>query len=116
MYNDPNQPPQQPPYGQPQPPAGMPVWGTGRLAPGQMLNKRYKVMTLLGQGGMGAVYKAEDTQFGNRLVAVKEMSQSGLSQQDAIQAANAFKEEALMLARLKHPNLPSIYDHFTADG
>jgi uncharacterized membrane protein len=62
---------------------------------------------------MGAVYKAEDTQFGNRLVAVKEMSQSALSQQDAAQAADAFKEEALILARLKHPSLPSIYDHFT---
>jgi len=50
---------------------------------------------------MGAVYKAEDTQLGNRFVAIKEMSQSGLSQQEVKEAADAFKQEAIILARLQ---------------
>ena len=65
---------------------------------------------------MGAVYKAEDIQFGNRLVAVKEMRQTGLDPQELKEAADAFKQEAVLLAGLKHPNLPSIYDHFEENG
>ena len=42
---------------------------------------------------MGAVYKAEDTQLGKRLVATKEMSHSGLSQRQVKEAADAFKTE-----------------------
>ncbi len=62
---------------------------------------------------MGAVYKAEGTELGNRLVAMKEMSLRGLNQQEAAQATEAFKHEALMLAGLMHPHLPRIYDHFS---
>ena len=90
--------------------------GTGRIPPQQMLKQRYKIVTLVGQGGMGAVYKAEDTQFGNRLVALKEMSQSNLSPQEASEAVEQFKQEANLLANLKHPNLPSIYDYFGEHG
>ncbi len=89
---------------------------TGLLAPQQTLKQRYKIVTMVGKGGMGAVYKAEDTQFGNRLVAVKEMSQSNLDPQEAKDAAEQFKQEAYMLAHLKHPNLPSIYDYFGENG
>jgi len=77
-----------------------------------LLKQRYRVVSQLGKGGFGAVYKAEDKQFGNRLLAVKEMSQSGLSPQEIIEATAAFKREAHLLASLKHPNLPSIYDYF----
>jgi serine/threonine protein kinase len=52
----------------------------------------------------------------NRLVALKEMSQSGLNAQEQRTAADAFKQEAIMLARLQHPNLPSIFDHFEENG
>ncbi|GAC1623280.1 MAG: hypothetical protein NVS4B7_14590 [Ktedonobacteraceae bacterium] len=61
---------------------------------------------------MGAVYRAEDTHLGNRLVAVKEMRQSGMTPQEITEATNAFQSEAYMLAALQHPNLPSIYEHF----
>ncbi len=82
-------------------------------APKQLLHGRYAIVSLLGRGGMGAVYKAEDTQFGNRPVAIKEMNQSGLTRQEIAAAAEQFKQEALLLANLNHPNLPSIYDHFS---
>src|SRR5579864_2707955 len=85
---------------------------TGRLLTNAELKQRYRIVAPTGHGGMGAVYKAEDIQLGNRLVAVKEMSQSGLNPQELKEAANAFKQEAIILAGLQHPNLPSIFDHF----
>ena len=89
---------------------------TGRLLANVLLKQRYHIIAPTGKGGMGAVYKAEDTQLGNRLVAIKEMSQSGLSLQEVKDAANAFKQEAILLAGLQHPNLPSIFDHFEENG
>ena len=81
-----------------------------------LLKNRYRTISVLGQGGMGAVYKAEDTELGNRLVAIKEMSQKGLNQHEASEAVDGFKHEALLLAALMHPNLPRIYDHFSESG
>src|SRR6266566_3801344 len=89
---------------------------TGLLTPNHLLNQRYRILSQLGKGGFGAIYKAEDAQLGNRLLAVKEMSQSGLSPQEIIEATENFKREALLLAGLTHPNLPSIYDHFSEAG
>ena len=89
---------------------------TGLLIPHQVLNRRYLIIEQIGKGGFGAVYKAEDTFFGHRLVAVKEMSQSGLSSQGALEATRAFQQEALLLAGLKHPHLPSVYDQFPENG
>jgi len=89
---------------------------TGLLLQDQLLKQRYRILAQLGRGGFAAVYKAEDVQFGNRLVAVKEMSQSGLSPKELTDAVEAFKHEAQMLASLQHPNLPRIYDHFSDRG
>lgn len=81
-----------------------------------LLHQRYRIISRVGKGGFGAVYKAADTQFGNRAVALKEMSQSGLKPQNATKAVDAFKREAILLAGLTHPNLPRIYDHFMDAG
>jgi len=89
---------------------------TGFLTPNLLLKHRYRIVTQVGKGGFSSVYKAEDIQFGNRLLAVKEMSQHGLSQKEIDEAAQAFEREALLLAQLKHPYLPSIYDHFNEAG
>src|SRR2546425_9356012 len=89
---------------------------TGLLVHDHVLKQRYRVISRVGRGGFGAVYKATDLQFGNRFVAIKEMSQSGLGQQDLVEAMNAFTREALMLASLSHPNLPRIYEQFTEMG
>ena len=90
--------------------------GTGRLLAKSVLKQRYSIIAPAGKGGMGAVYEAEDIQLGDRRVALKEMSQNALSPQEQKEAAAAFKQEAIMLARLHHPNLPSIFDHFEESG
>ena len=80
------------------------------------LKERYHILGLIGKGGFGAVYKAADTLFGYRCVAVKEMDQSRLSLQVVAEAIEAFKGEALLLAGLQHPNIPTIYDYFGEAG
>jgi eukaryotic-like serine/threonine-protein kinase len=89
---------------------------TGSLTLNHLLNQRYQIISQLGKGGFGAVYKAEDTQLGKRVVAVKEMSQRSLQPHEIAEAVDAFKREALMLGSLTHQNLPRIYDHFSDGG
>lgn len=79
------------------------------------LKGQYRLLRKIGSGGYGIVYKATDKKFGNRLVAIKEMSQKGLSPQEIEEASEAFKHEAFLLAGLTHPGLPSIYDYFDED-
>lgn len=75
------------------------------LTIGQTLNNRYRIIGTLGEGGMGAVYKAWDISLGIH-VAIKENL-------DASEAAqNQFGREARMLAGLIHPNLPRVTDYF----
>jgi WD40 repeat protein/tRNA A-37 threonylcarbamoyl transferase component Bud32 len=97
-------------------PASSTSYPTGLLVSNHLLKQRYRILSQAGKGGFAAVYKAEDTLFNNRLVAVKEMSQIGLSQHEIIQASRDFKREALLLASLSHQNLPHIHDHFYESG
>ncbi|HEY6540259.1 MAG TPA: tetratricopeptide repeat protein [Ktedonobacteraceae bacterium] len=85
---------------------------TGMLVGPILLANRYQLLSCIGQGGMGAVYKAADTRFNNRPVAIKEMSTSGLPAARLQEAVEAFEREAHLLADLLHPNLPRIYEHF----
>ncbi|WP_151755909.1 serine/threonine-protein kinase [Dictyobacter vulcani] len=88
---------------------------TGSLPEQTLLNGRYQLETRIGQGGMGAVYKATDTRFNNRPIAIKEMSRAGLSTTAIAESEAAFERESHLLADLLHPNLPRIYDHFTEE-
>src|SRR5438270_4660245 len=85
---------------------------TGSLPEQTLLANRYQLVSRIGQGGMGAVYKAADTRFNNRPVAIKEMSSAGLPPARLQEAKDAFDHEAHLLADLVHPNLPRIYDNF----
>jgi len=86
---------------------------SGELKTGDVLRQRYQILSQIGQGGFGAVYKAEDSELGQRMVAVKEMSYQKRSAQEIEDGIEAFKREALMLAGLKHEHLPHIYEHFS---
>ena len=77
------------------------------LTPEALLQNRYRIVRLLGQGGMGAVYLAIDERLGHQ-VALKQMF---YAQNEAL--AQAFEREARILARLNHRCLPKVSDHLT---
>ena len=75
------------------------------LERGTLLHKRYRIVEILGQGGMGSVYRAVDENLGVD-IALKE----NLFTTD--EYARQFRLEAVILANLRHPNLPRVSDHF----
>ncbi len=83
------------------------------MLPYSFLQNRYRIISQVGTGGFGVVYKATDTQHADRLVAIKEIELSGLRPRAVIDATDAFKREVQLLSQLTHPNLPCIYDYFT---
>lgn len=87
------------------------------LTPDIILRERYKILMLIGQGGMGAVYKAEDLRLSGRICAIKEVLPLGMAYGDELKAYRAqFFQEASILARLDHPNLPKVSDYFSDEG
>lgn len=89
---------------------------TGRLPPQTLLRQRYLIIGLVGQGGMGAVYQAIDTPVAHRRVAVKEMSQAYLNEDERAGAEMRFLSEAALLGSLAHPGLPRVYEAFSERG
>lgn len=89
---------------------------TGKLETGFILKLRYHIIHRVGKGGFSAVYKAVDTQFNNRIVAIKEMSLHKFSPDETFEASYVYHQEVRMLASLTHPNLPRIYDNFPHAG
>jgi serine/threonine protein kinase len=84
------------------------------LTEGHLLDGRYRVKKVLGVGGMGRVYLSNDTRLANRPVAVKEMIVGdGIQEKKAIED---FTREANVLARLSHPGIPTLIDHFAENS
>ena len=87
----------------------------GTLPSGTLLQNRYKILGVLGIGGMATVYKARDMRFANvnRLCAVKEMANLAPDPQVRDIATQNFEREANILATTNHPVMPQIYDFFS---
>jgi serine/threonine protein kinase len=79
------------------------------LSPGDILQGRYRIEKLLGKGGFGAIYQAWDANL-NEFIALKE------SLLTTPEAQRQFQQEAKMLFKLRHPNLPVVHDFFTVPG
>ena len=89
---------------------------TTNLQPGDVLRERYQIVGLIGAGGMGAVYLADDTRLTGRQCALKETHFWPNLSAEVIQAARKqFYQEASTLARLDHPGLPKVSDFFSID-
>ncbi len=86
------------------------------LKSGLILRERYKIRRIIGQGGMGSVYLADDLRLTGRLCAVKEVHHDpNLTEALLRQSRDQFMREATILARLDHPSLPKVSDFFTGD-
>lgn len=82
-----------------------------------ILRERYKLTNIVGQGGMGSVYRAEDLRLPGRLCAIKEVQPDPhASPQMKVQAQSQFLQEASILAQLDHPSLPKVSDFFAENG
>lgn len=79
------------------------------LSPNTTLQNRYVIENMLGQGGMGAVYKAVDQRFGS-IVALKQ------TLVDGEHLRKAFQREAQLLNGLRHAALPVVMDYFTEEN
>jgi serine/threonine protein kinase len=77
------------------------------LSTGTVINNRYRIVSLLGQGGMGTVYRAWDLNL-KKPVALKE------NMDDSPEAQKQFSREAAILAHLEHPSLTRVTDYFFA--
>jgi serine/threonine protein kinase len=76
---------------------------------GSLLINRYRIKDILGQGGMGSVYRAVDENIGAEIAVKENLFTSE-------EYARQFRREAVILANLRHPNLPRVTDHFVIDG
>jgi serine/threonine protein kinase len=87
-------------------------WQLPALLPGTRLGGRYEILQTIGEGGMGAVYKAEDRELG-RTVALKVIRPELASDPDILQR---FKQEILLASKVTDRNIIRIYDLGDAGG
>ncbi len=84
----------------------------GQLEPGFLLAERFEILALLGQGGMGAVYKARDNEL-ERLVAIKLIRPELASHPEILRR---FKQELILAREVTHRNVIRIFDLGQAQG
>jgi len=82
---------------------------------GYLLQDRYRILGMLGVGGMSTVYKAQDQRFSKvtRFCAVKQMLNTATDPQVRAMIKSNFEREANILASLSHPGIVQIYDFFS---
>ena len=82
------------------------------LEPGSILGQRYEILSLLGEGGMGAVYKARDLEL-NRIISFKTIRREYAANPAIIER---FKQELILATQVTHRNVVRIYDLGEAEG
>jgi serine/threonine protein kinase/HAMP domain-containing protein len=89
------------------------VAGEGRLAAGQLFAARFEVLALIGEGGMGVVYRARDRELGE-IVALKLVRSEAM--QNDPNALERFKDEVRLARRISHRNVARTHDFGESDG
>ncbi len=85
---------------------------TGRFEPGMVLAGRYRIVALLGRGGMGEVYRADDLTLGQP-VALKFLPRDMGNEPDRL---TRFRSEVSIARQVSHPNVCRVYDIGEVDG
>ncbi|HEY73022.1 MAG TPA: protein kinase [Thermoflexia bacterium] len=86
------------------------------LTKGAVVQDRYRVVRVLGKGGMGAVYLVEDLRLYGKHWALKELLERFIDSKDRAEAIELFRREVQMLVSLRHPNLPEVVNTFEVKG
>src|SRR3984885_11693162 len=84
----------------------------GRFLPGSLIADRYRVVALLGRGGMGEVYRADDLTLGQP-VALKFLPEEAASDPGLLER---FRGEVRIARKVSHPNVCRVYDVGEVDG
>jgi predicted Ser/Thr protein kinase len=84
----------------------------GRFLPGRLLAGRYRIIALLGRGGMGEVYRADDLTLGQP-VALKFLPEEAMRDEVVLER---FRNEVRISRRVSHPNVCRVYDVGEVDG
>ncbi|MBI3478185.1 MAG: protein kinase [Acidobacteria bacterium] len=84
----------------------------GRFLPGRLLAGRYRIIALLGRGGMGEVYRADDLTLGQP-VALKFLPEEATRDESLLER---FRNEVRIARRVSHPNVCRVYDVGDVDG
>jgi len=84
----------------------------GRFLPGRLVASRYRIIALLGKGGMGEVYRADDLTLGQP-VALKFLPDEAARNEGLLER---FRNEVRMARRVSHPNVCRVYDVGEVDG
>jgi serine/threonine protein kinase len=87
-------------------------FSTNLLSPGTVLQNRYELQEMVHTGGMGYVYLAKDKRLYDRLCIVKQVKEPIQNETHR----KKLEEEALRMAKLNHPNIALIFDHFVENN
>jgi serine/threonine protein kinase len=92
-------------------PSSRPASRPGRFVPGDMVAGRYRIIALLGKGGMGEVYRADDLNLGQE-VALKFLPEAATNEE----SLERFRTEVRIARQISHPNVCRVYDIGEAQG
>ncbi|MBU0702591.1 MAG: protein kinase [Chloroflexi bacterium] len=93
-----------------------PLTSRALLSAGDVLQNRYRIVRVLGKGGMGAVYLVEDMRLYGKQWALKELLERFIDPVDREEAIEQFRGEVQILVGLRHPHLPEVVNTFEAAG
>ena len=85
----------------------------GPLRPGSLFAQRYRILSRVGEGGFGVIYKAQDIEQHRTLVAIKQINLRALSPREMIEATDSYNREVRLLSQLHHDCIPRIYNYLT---